>query len=421
MKAIIIKSTFGYLAFNEQNFLLEKALFSKKPEAAAKQLLETESGKIPQEIVQLVRHLQNYGYDYFVFEDPTYAKETESELTVKTEVSRPSQAGEYLRSRIEQIAVEAGFAENEETFKQWLHDVTTALARLRIKAAIEKRDLLVAQAILTLDDLDKVINLFMGRMREWYGIHFPELDRLVEKHETYARLVLELGQKENFRPEKLEKEEIPEQKAKQIVKSAETSLGADLSDSDLAQIQSLSKDILDLYKLREKLEDYLDDTMSEVAPNMKSLVGSLLGARLIALAGGLENLARKPASTIQVLGAEKALFRSLKTGARPPKHGLIFQDTLLHDAKRWQRGKIARALAGKLAIAARADAFGGRLIGDELRVGLDKRIKEIQDKYSEPPPIPERRIKPAASFPNKRSFNKRRRHGDKWRKRQRER
>jgi nucleolar protein 56 len=135
----------------------------------------------------------------------------------------------------------------------------------------------------------------------------------------------------------------------------------------------------------------MDASMEEVAPNVKSLVGSLLGARLIAIAGGLSNLARKPASTIQVLGAEKALFRSLKTGTRPPKHGIIFQHTLLHDAKRWQRGKIARALAGKLAIAARSDAYGGRYIGQDLKANLERRIKEIEEKYSEPPPIPERR------------------------------
>jgi len=119
----------------------------------------------------------------------------------------------------------------------------------------------------------------------------------------------------------------------------------------------------------------------------------LLGARLIALAGGLTNLAKMPASTIQVLGAEKALFRSLKTGTRPPKHGIIFQHTLLHEAKKWQRGKIARAIAGKLAIAARTDAFGGRYAGEKLREDLERRIKEIQEKYVQPPQILEKKSK----------------------------
>jgi nucleolar protein 56 len=131
--------------------------------------------------------------------------------------------------------------------------------------------------------------------------------------------------------------------------------------------------------------------MEEVAPNIKTLTGSLLGARLIAIAGGLTNLAKRPASTIQVLGAEKALFRSLKTGTRPPKHGIIFQHAYLHDAKRWHRGKIARALAGKLAIAARIDAFGGRCAGEELKANLEKRIEEIREKYVEPPQIHEKK------------------------------
>jgi nucleolar protein 56 len=207
---------------------------------------------------------------------------------------------------------------------------------------------------------------------------------------------MDLGERENFTAKALEKEDIPQGKAEAIVQMAETSMGADVSPKDLTQIQALGKDVLSLYNLRKSMENYLDKTMEEVARNIRALVGSLLGARLIAIAGSLRNLAMRPASTIQVLGAEKALFRSLKTGARPPKHGLIFQAALLHDAKRWQRGKIARALAGKLSIAARADAFGGNFIGDRLNKDLDRRITEIKEKYKEPPapkerPMPERR------------------------------
>jgi len=237
----------------------------------------------------------------------------------------------------------------------------------------------------------------------------------LEKHETYARLVVKLGSRDKFTVEKLEKEEVPKTKADAIAKVAEKSMGADLSDDDLNQIQTLCTDILSLYQFRQDLESYLDSTMEEVAPNTKYLVGSLLGARLIAVSGGLTNLAKRPASTIQVLGAEKALFRSLKTGTRPPKHGLIFQHTLLHDAKRWQRGKIARALAGKLAIATRADAFGRRNIGEELKASMDKRIDEIREKYDQPPPMPA--IKPKHERPR----SERPGRDKKWRKHRRER
>ncbi|MEM3623583.1 MAG: C/D box methylation guide ribonucleoprotein complex aNOP56 subunit [Candidatus Bathyarchaeia archaeon] len=393
MKATIVECSFGVLAFNEKNELIGNVLFSKNPQSAAKALMKLEAGKLTDEVKELIEMLMKDGYEIFVFENANIAKEIQEALGVRVEVSKPSPAGDALRSDMEGFAVKTGFAEDSREFNLWMHNVSMEIAKLRVKGAVEKRDLIIAQAIQTLDDLDRTINLFMGRIREWYGIHFPELDRLVDKHETYARLVLELGSKENFTIEKLEKEDLPKAKAEQIAKMAESSMGADITETDLMQIQALCRNVLGLYQLRQTLENYLDTAMEEVAPNTKALVGSLLGARLIALSGGLTNLAKMPASTIQVLGAEKALFRSLKTGTKPPKHGIIFQHTFLHEAKKWHRGKIARALAGKLAIAVRADAFGGRHMGEELKANLEKRIGEIHEKYAEPPPVQERKPK----------------------------
>jgi nucleolar protein 56 len=409
MKAAITECPFGILVFNEETKLVGKALFPKKPQVAANALMKIESGKITDELAELIRNLQKEGYEIFVFENAALAKEAQTKLNVNVEVSKPSAAGQLLRSRVESFAVETGFVDDAEEFSLWMHNVTMEIAKLRVKGAVEKRDLVVAQAIQTLDDLDKTINMLMARVREWYGVHFPELDRLLDKHETYARLIVDLGSRDSFTFENLKREDIPEAKAEGIAKTAEKSMGADLSENDLKQIQALSKNMLRLYDMRQSLEGYLDKTMEEVAPNTKVMVGSLLGARLIAISGGLSGLARKPASTIQVLGAEKALFRSLKSGTRPPKHGLIFQHTLLHDAKRWQRGKIARALAGKLAIAARIDAYGKRDIGDVLKASLDKRVDEIREKYAEPPPIPVEKPKPRYEMP-KRDFEKRRKH-----------
>jgi nucleolar protein 56 len=419
MKAVIVQFPFGVVAFDEENNFVEKVLFPKEPQAAARAIVKIEAGRISDELSALITRLQDAGYDTFVFENAGLAGEAQRRLNVKVEVSKPSEV-EEIRSRMEQFAVETGFVKKAKELSLWTHNVSIEVAKLRVKGAVEKRDLIVAQAIQMLDDLDRTVNLFMGRLREWYSIHFPELDRLIEKHETYARLVLDLGDRENFAFEALEKEGIPEAKAEATAKVAETSMGADIAEADLAQIQALSKHVLDLYELRKGMEGYLDKTMEEVAPNTKAMVGSLLGARLIALAGGLQNLAMRPASTIQVLGAEKALFRSLKTGARPPKHGLIFQHTLLHDAKKWQRGKIARALAGKLAIAVRADAFGGgRYVGDRLKADLDRRIEEIRQKYKEPPPIQEKkpRLERREQRPERREQQHwRERRDQKWRK-----
>jgi len=417
MKATIFQFTFGGVAFDEQNNLIEKVLFPKKPQAAAKKIMATEAGKID-EVKSLITQLQNAGYDVFVFENAILAGEAQRKMNVNVEVSKASEV-EVFRARMEQVAVETGFVKDAQELSLWNRNVSMELAKLRIKGASEKRDLIIAQAIQTLDDLDRTVNLFMGRLREWYGIHFPELDRLIEKHETYSRLVMNLGYRENFSFEALEKEALPKERAENTAKVAEASMGADMAEQDLAEIQALSKNVLELYELRKNMENYVDKTMEEVAPNTRAIAGALLGARLIAVAGSLQNLAMKPASTIQVLGAEKALFRSLKTGARPPKHGLIFQHALLHDAKRWQRGKIARVLAGKLAIAARADAFGGgRYIGDALKAEVDKRLAEIREKYKEPPPPKEKMLRPESRGQRPERRDQRRR-DKKWRKNRR--
>ena len=401
MKATIIECVIGILGFDEQNNLVEGVLFPKDPKKIAENLAKIEAGKIIDEIATLVEKLKEKGYTFFVFENAEITRNVHDKLKIAVELVRPSEAGELLRGNLEKYAVKLGFVKEGAELRDWTHKVSVELTKMRVRKAGEKRDLVVAQAIQTIDDVDKTVNLFMGRIREWYGLHFPELDRLVEKHETYARLVVDLGRRDKFTFENLEKEDLPKNKAEQIAMVAEKSMGADLEDDDLTQIQTLCKNALQLYDMRQKLEGYMDSTMDEVAPNIKALVGALLGARLIALTGGLINLAKMPASTVQVLGAEKALFRSLKTGARPPKHGIIFQHTLIHEGKRWQRGKIARALAGKLAIAARSDAFSGHYIGDGLKASFERRIKEIQEKYEEappakkmPPPQPKMRGKP---------------------------
>jgi len=428
MKAVIIQFPFGFAAFNEEDKLVSQSLFPKKPQAAAKALAKLEAGNVSDELSALVKGLKDAGYTVFAFENAVVAAATQKKIGVTAEVAEAAEV-EAARSRMNDVALAIGVVKDAKELSVWTRNVSMELAKLKVKGAVEKRDLIVAQAIQTLDDLDRTVNLFMGRIREWYGVHFPELDRLIEKHETYARLVVNLGDKSNFVFDALEKEDLPRAKAEAVASVAASSMGADVAEADLAQIQTLSRDVLELYELRKGMENYLEKTMSEVAPNTQALVGSLLGARLIAVAGGLRNLALRPASTIQVLGAEKALFRSLKTGARPPKHGLIFQHALLHDAKRWQRGKIARALAGKLAIAIRADAFGGgRYVGDALKADLEKRLEEIREKYKEPPSIetkktqferreqrPERKDQPRWQ---KRRDNRDRRgkRGNKWRK-----
>jgi nucleolar protein 56 len=391
VKATIVESVIGVFGFGEDNELVETVFFPKDPQKTAEQLLKIEKGNVIKEISGLVDKLRAKGYTQFVFENQEMARNAREKLNIEATSEVSSDAGKRLRENLEKFALDLGFVEKPEQLRAWVHNVSVELAKMKVKTTVERRDLLVAQAVQTVDDLDKSLNVFMSRVREWFGLHYPELDRMLDKHETYARLVVDLGTRENFTADSLEKEGLPKAKSQKLAKVAAASMGADLGDEDLGQIQGMCRGVLELYGVRQSLEKYVDAVMEEVAPNTKAIGGSLLGARLLALAGGLLNLAKLPASTIQVLGAEKALFRSLKTNARPPKHGIIFQHPLIHDAKRWQRGKIARALAGKLSIAARVDAFSGKYAGDGLKADLEKRIEEIRKRYEKPPPPPSKK------------------------------
>ena len=388
MKATIVESVIGVFGFSEENKLADKVFFSKDPQETAKKLRKIEEGELIDEVSSLVDKLQTKGYRHFVFENHEMAQSASEKLGIDVNTKASSDAGRLLRENLEKFAIEFYFVEKPEQLHVYIHTVSVELAKMKVKSTVERRDLLAAQAVLAVDDLDKSLNLFMNRIREWFGLHYPELDRLLDKHETYARLVVNLGTRENFTAEILEQEGLPKAKSQTVAEVALASMGADIGNEDLAQIQAMCRNVLGLYSLRQSLENYVDSIMDEAAPNTKTIAGSLLGARLIAIAGGLINLAKLPASTIQVLGAEKALFRSLKTKSRPPKHGIIFQHPMIHDAKRWQRGKIARALAGKLSIAARVDAFSGKYAGDELKADLDKRISEIKERYEKAPPPP---------------------------------
>ncbi len=251
----------------------------------------------------------------------------------------------------------------------------------KVSEAYTEKDRHIIQAINTIDDLDAMFNLLVARVREWYGLHFPELNQLVKDHEDFLRIVVEAGEREKITELGWLKDDLKEKVAEALKKT----VGSSVEKEDLEMIQKVAELALQTRKLREEMRKYLADQMKQVAPNITAIAGPALGARLIAKAGGLKKLAFFPASTIQVLGAEKALFRHLTKGTRPPKHGILFQHPLVRKAKWWQRGKIARTLAAKLAIAAKEDYFGKKYIADRLLKELEERVKEVQEKYPTPP------------------------------------
>ena len=289
--------------------------------------------------------------------------------------------------------VKAGFANNEQEAMQALREFAINLSSSRVKEASEQLDLHIIQSIHALDELDKIINTVGARMREWYGLHFPELDNLIQSLVVYAEIVSKAGLRENITMEILQSTDLQDKKVEVILDAANRSKGGNMTPENLAIVKRLADQVIAQSDLRRVLADHIEVAMETVAPNVKELLTATVGARIIAKAGSLARLTMLPASTIQILGAEKALFRALKTGARPPKHGLLFQHPLIHSAPRWQRGKIARAVASKVTIAARIDYYRHSGKDHTIYDKLNTRINEIREKYREPMPEKERERK----------------------------
>lgn len=292
---------------------------------------------------------------------------------------------EKIHSSKPEILVESKFARDENEAMEKLRDFAINLSSSKVTEISSNPDLHIIQGINTLDEVDKIINGISSRLREWYGLHFPELDNLIDSIIGYSQIVL-AGKREELDEKVFSDAGFPSSKSEMLSLVKEKSRGGDISKENLSIVQDLAKQIIELHDLRKKLENHIEKQMKEIAPNLSVILGPSVGARILARAGSLKKLATMPASTIQVLGAEKALFRSLKTGSQPPKHGLLFQHSTVHAAPRWQRGKLARAIAAKSAIAARVDVYGGGL-NETLLDKLNIRVKEISEKYAVPPEI----------------------------------
>ena len=260
-----------------------------------------------------------------------------------------------------------------------------SLSRHKLKFSPDKVDTMIVQAIALLDDLDKELNTYAMRVKEWYGWHFPEMGRIVNDNVAYARVILGMGMRTNATNADLA-EILPEEIETAVKAAAEVSMGTEITADDLDNIQALAEQVVSFTEYRQQLSDYLSARMTAIAPNLTALVGDLVGARLISHAGSLMNLAKVPASTVQILGAEKALFRALKTKHDTPKYGLIYHASLVGQATGRNKGKMARALAAKASLGVRVDALAdwsaeGEGKGDDMTeeeksaVGVSSRIK----------------------------------------------
>uniref|UniRef100_UPI00358F5F39 nucleolar protein 56 n=1 Tax=Myxine glutinosa TaxID=7769 RepID=UPI00358F5F39 len=253
-------------------------------------------------------------------------------------------------------------------------------SRAKVKFNVNRADNMIIHSISLLDQLDKNINTFSMRVREWYGYHFPELVKVILDNLMYCQLAKMIGNRKTLSEERLEElEEITMDgsKAQTILDVSRSSMGMDIAPLDLINIESFATRVISLFKYRKDLHEYLRSKMNQVAPNLATLIGEVVGARLISQAGNLTNLAKYPASTVQILGAEKALFRALKTRGNTPKYGLIFHSTFIGRAAAKNKGRISRYLANKCAIASRIDCFSDILtnvFGERLRLQVEERL-----------------------------------------------
>jgi len=374
---------YGFLALNDNLEIVDTALFPTTIEKHVSILQQLQNNLIPEELIRFVNGLVQKQVTHFVLENQRLANKIQANFSIPISIQVPSPAGTFVRNNLWTIAKDIGYLPSMTDVGLLLNTLTTQLSRRGIREKSEKKDQMLTQAILVLDDIDKTYNLFTNRVKEWYGLYFPELASLLSDNDTYIRLINSLLTRESFTFKRLEKEGLSADKAKHIAQIAQISMGGQIDPADLKEIQDFTLQIRQLSRRRYPLEQYIQQVMSEIAPNLLDITGPTLGARLIALVGGLEELAKKSASKIQVLGAEKALYRSFKTGTKPPKHGVIFQHPSIHQAPRHVRGKIARVLAAKIAIAARMDCYGSGLKSNLLKADLEHRVEEIKKQASQ--------------------------------------
>ncbi len=281
------------------------------------------------------------------------------------------QQTDKIQSSKTKILVDSGFAEDENDAMEKLREFAIQLSSSKVSEVSESTDLHIIQAINTLDETDKIINNISSRLREWYGLHFPELDNLIDSINGYSPIVVS-GKRENISKKDFEKAGFPESKVEMLSLVKEKSRGGKITDKNLTIVQTLANQILELFDLRNSIEEHVNEQMKEEAPNISAILGTAVGARILSRAGSLKKLASMPA------------------------------------APRWQRGKMARTIAAKAAIAARVDVYKGGL-NETLLDKLNIRVKEIEEKHKEPPVKKELKSEPTVKRKKSGRFMKRKR------------
>lgn len=358
MQAFLATNFMGVFAFGKSGKLVAYKLFPREPEAIAGRLRESGSGLISEE-EHVLGTLSKQGYG------EVFLSKRASFPGIDCIYQPENPGARALQENFRRLALELKWADSQSELNRIMAEVNILLTKEKLREP--KRDRIIMKVIGVIDELDRALNNFTERLREWYGLHFPEMSRAVPSHEKFVELIAKFGSRENIEDGKVK---VPPEK----------SSGMPFSKEDIVAVQGFSYHLQGLYKSREELIKYLEGACGEAIPNLSRLAGPLLAARLLSLSGGLERIAKMPSSTIQLMGAEKALFRHLKGGGKSPKYGVIYQHPSIQNAPKEKRGKVARLLAAKLMLAARLDQYSGKDMSEELKRDLERQIKNAMEK-----------------------------------------
>lgn len=351
------------------------------PAVALEEAAALVNGKVPQTMTELLSKIKDPGEATIAIPDPRLSTGIrtlpgfESASLYASSSTDPKTEDIYraIREHLDSL-----IPESQSTFEKVALGLSHSVHRHKLKFSSDKVDVMVIQAVKLIEDMDRELNVYAMRTREWFGWHFPEMGKIVSDHVAYSRIVLTAGRRDGF-PDADLTECLPEEMAEAVKAAAEISMGTDISDEDIENVMLLAAQVIQYAEYRSQISNFLENRMRALAPNLTALVGWLVGAKLIAHAGSLKSLSMSPASTIQILGAEKALFRALKTKHNTPKYGILYNSSLVGQASQKVKGKIARMLAAKTALGLRIDALGP-LVGEENE---DETMKDAEKEEEE--------------------------------------
>jgi nucleolar protein 56 len=355
MRAFIASNFMGSFAFDSDGRLIAHRLFPKRPEVMADKMRKIQAGEVLPEERELIGELKRKGIKEVIWDKKLEVRDMFC-TTKKEHIGK-----EALQSGFRGIAIKLRWASSQAEINELLSKVSSEATRTELRKV--KKDRILMNAVGMLDEIDRVSNTLLERVREWYGLYFPEGARQVTSHDRFLEMVSKGVRKTGD---------------KHIDRLAEKSSGMEFSGQDLEQVGSMASAVLGLFERRKSLSSYVEEMCRETAPNMSAVAGPVLAARLLSLAGGLERISRMPSSTIQLLGAEKALFRHLKGQGKAPKYGILFAHPLVQGASKENKGKAARLVAAKLSLAARLDMYSGRDEGEDMRKELEKQVSVLK-------------------------------------------